>query len=70
MSDMDLSPEQQITRAIVARVYGPAVADRVVRDDRFAAYAIGAHLAPVLERLAASAAEVIRAVPRRFGDTP
>lgn len=61
----DLSPEQQITRAVVARQYGDDVADRVVREDRVAAYLIGAHLAPPLQRLADIAAEMLRSYNRR-----
>lgn len=67
----ELSPEQQIVHALVAREHGPEVADRVVDEDRIAAYLIGAHLAPPLERLAACVADLLatfRALPSSTGD--
>lgn len=55
----DLSPEQQITRALVAHQYGDAEADRIVREDRVEAYRIGAFLAPPLREMASLLARAI-----------
>lgn len=62
----DLSPEQQIARALVAMLYGDETADQVVRDDRVASYLVGALLAPVLTDLA----DQIAAVAARWQTLP
>lgn len=55
----DLSPEQQVVWAIVARERGPDIATQIVNDERVFSYLLGAHLAPVLEQLAATAAAIV-----------
>ena len=60
----DLSPEQQVMRALVARVYGEEIAHQVVRDDRVASYLMGAHVKPVLDELMVKAQEVVEAWQR------
>jgi len=52
-NDDDLSPEQLVMRALVARVYGDEIADRVVRDDRVSAYLFGSHVKPLIDELIA-----------------
>lgn len=63
MATDEFSPEQTVVIELL-RPIGTSNPEAIVRSDRLSAYRLGAHLTPVLERMAAALAGSIEALLR------